>query len=104
MTYFELKHAPEDHLSEDFIDYLREINTVVFELNKWLVIENCKYHREDGRRGWWTAFYKEPIEHHSDISAYQLGKLFDAMPLSWEVRIKKKTDRSVRLAHIHFIE
>lgn len=55
MTYPLLLNAP-DHLSAEFITYLRENNVVIHEDAHWLVIENCKYHTTE--RAWHTAFWK----------------------------------------------
>ncbi len=50
VTYPLLQQAP-DHLSSDFVDYLRDNNEVLMETEDWIVITNCKYN-------WPTAITK----------------------------------------------
>jgi hypothetical protein len=37
-----LKTAPADHFSDEFIQFLRDNNEVVEEIENWLIIKNCK--------------------------------------------------------------
>ncbi len=58
MSYPLLEKAPKDQNSPEFLDFLRANNKVIFDGSGWLVIENCKYHKEDAP--WYTAFWKAP--------------------------------------------
>jgi hypothetical protein len=92
MTYEELlNNAPQDHCSDEFLEYLRNYNKVVQESDIWLVIENFKYHSAE--RPWYTAFLKQsghPVEH-------EIGEWFPDM----EIIIKPKSKRSVNRFHVH---
>lgn len=88
MTYPHLENAPKDHLSPEFLDYLRKENEVLWESEDWLTIRNCKY-------GWPTAFAK--------INNPSLIRLITEYGhLEWKVKPEK--DRSVKRFHIHFIQ
>lgn len=58
MTYEELLAKAPAHDSPAFIDFLRDNNTVVFENDQWIIVENVKYHTAE--RHWFTAFWKSP--------------------------------------------
>jgi hypothetical protein len=90
MSYPLLENAP-DHDSPEFLDYLREHNTVVKEYKNWLVIENCKYHRPD--RPWHTAFWK-----NGSMNTRPLQRLY----WQWEWLKKAKDKQTVERFHIHF--
>lgn len=103
MTYPHLQNAPEDHLSPEFIDYLREHNVVVYETHYWLVIENCKYHKENS--AWYTAFYKLfPIKTVREVPVDAFRELFAYVNLDWQILIKRQKDRTVDRFHVHIIE
>jgi len=46
MSYDLLDKAPKDHMSEEFLQFLRENNKVIYEDIFWLVIANCKYDKQ----------------------------------------------------------
>lgn len=94
MTYPLLEKAPEDHLSLEFLDYLRENNVVIGENNEWLVIENCKYHTKE--KPWYTAFHKlKYTPSFSDIE--ELGLLYQQFSMT----IKSPQKRTVKRFHVH---
>lgn len=106
MSYPLLEKAPKDHHSDEFIEFIRKNNVVIFDLDQWLVIENCKYHHKDGNKAWWTAFYngdRTPLA-LDDVSITDFANLSEMMPRSWEIRIKKASDRTVDRFHVHLIE
>lgn len=93
-TYPLLKNAP-DHDSPEFIDYLRNNNPVVFENPQWIVIENCKYHKEENP--WYTAFHKKGRSYwwqDIDILWFEFGD-------DWEWLKKHPKRKSVKRFHIH---
>lgn len=90
-----LDEAP-DHLSEEFLDYLRAKNVVVYESSRWLIIENCKYHTRE--KAWWTAFYKEDGRYWRNyIEELEQFQKFDLL-------IKSPLRRTVQRFHIHLVE
>jgi len=99
MTYPLLKQAPKDHMSEEFLQFLRDNNEVIAEDPIWLVIRNCKYDKPEKR--WYTAFYKLP---HTKTSAIRdivwLAERFGH--LNWLIKAPK--DRSVKRFHVHLYE
>ena len=96
MTYPLLKQAPKNHMSAEFIDFVRANNTVILETPAWIVVENCKYHTKKRRH--YTAFYKYlyGIEDCLDVI---LKKFPDMLAY-----INPPQKRSVRRFHIHFID
>lgn len=89
MTYPLLKNAPPHH-SDEFIDYLRDNNVVVWEDDCWIVIRNCKYYRED--RPWFTAFAIGDV-----VNFYNLLYRFS----NYEWKKKRASDQTVKRFHIH---
>ena len=87
--------------------FLRENNRVVYENEEWLVIENCKYHMKDGNKGWHTAFLKSNEPWHI-IQTKHYDRLRGVIIMmgysTWEMRVKRQQDRSVKRLHVHFIE
>lgn len=109
MTYSLLEKAPKNHHSPEFLQFLRDNNTVVFENDYWLFIENCKYNNQDGNKRWHTAFLKsnqgwfimQDAHYHALKSAMIMS---DLDYTQWEMRIKAPKNRSVGRYHVHFIE
>jgi hypothetical protein len=95
MSYPLLEQAPKDHLSQEFLQFLREKNVVIHENKNWLIIENCKYHKKE--KPWYTAFYKKVLlpEKH------ELGELLLFAPYGFNVMIKPIEERSVDRWHAH---
>ncbi len=87
MTYPLLDNAPADHNSEEFLQYLRDNNPVLYEDTYWLVIENCKY-------GWPTAFAK-----HDMLSIQPLVERYG----QYEWKVKPADKRTVGRFHIHIL-
>lgn len=102
-----LKNAPA-HDSDEFLDYLREHNKVVFDNGQWLVIENVKYHNLKGKP-WYTAFHKTTRKSHVVIgSTYQIEWYNDIDILwsyddwaEWEWLKKSADKQTVNRFHIH---
>ena len=88
-SYPLLDNAPE-HDSPDFISYLRRNNVVIHEDERWIVIENCKYHTFE--KPWYTAFHKE-----GTVNLFPLIKKFGHM--EWRKKSVKK--QTVKRFHIH---
>lgn len=100
MTYPHLENAPVNHCSPEFLDYLRENNTVVWENDQWLVIENCKYHTAD--QLWLTAFLKElGVEHERDW--YDDVDILYYKFTDFHLLVKPEHKRSVRRPHVHLV-
>ncbi len=97
-----LAKAPKDHNSPEFLDYLRANNEVVKEYDHWLVIKNCKYHREDSP--WYTAFWKhDPMMMNSvqfDIGLINLLNEYS----NWEWLKKAASKQTVIRFHIHLVK
>lgn len=105
MSYPLLEQAPENHHSTAFLNFLRENNKVVHENAEWLIIENCKYNKENER--WHTAFLKSNKGWHimQAIHFEALKSAINQMGYEqWELRIKKPSHRTVKRFHVHFIE
>lgn len=90
-----LKTAPEDHKSEEFLDFLRQNNNVVWENAGWLVIDNCKY-----GEGWRTAFFKWTDD---DVYASRYMHEVYAQYPECKIIIKAPAKRSVKRFHFHII-
>ena len=86
-SYQLLEQAPQDHLSEEFLQFLRDNNEVVWEDTCFLVIKNCKY-------DWLTAFAK-----HDMLSMQPLIDQYG----QYEWRVKPADKRTVKRFHIHII-
>lgn len=93
-----LQNAPP-HDSDEFLDYLRANNVVVYENDVWLIIENCKYHTPEVP--WHTAFFK-PIGEHGAIPAMSLLS-FAYWDWEWLKKAKVKQTVPSRF-HIHLID
>lgn len=91
-----LKKAPQDHFSEEFIQFLRDNNEVIEENYYWLVIRNIKNSQD------YTAFYipRDDREYFSRflMDLCQLRPYFDR---EWKIKAPHK--RSVKLFHVHLI-
>ena len=99
MTYELLEKAPKDHLSDEFLQFLRENNEVIEENDLWLIVANCKYDTP-GKR-WYTAFWKPAKIRMAPMSS--LGYLSEAYGhLTWLIKAPK--DRSVKRFHVHLYE
>lgn len=97
MTYPLLEQAPKDHLSPEFLEFLRTHNVVEWENEQWLCIRNCKYWTEE--RPWLTAFNKRNDGcwwKDVDILWYEFG--------DWKWIKKAASKQTVRMFHIHLIK
>ena len=88
MTYETLLANAPDHLSPEFLEYLKEHNEVVFDDDSFLAVKNVKY-------GWTTAFAKT-----EDPRLDGLIVLYG----DYEWRVKPKSKRTVKRFHIHIID
>lgn len=90
-----LKNAPE-HDTPEFLQFLRNNNIVVYENDKWLVIENCKYH--SATYPWYTAFHKTyNTAWFQDINTMLCDNDWE----EWAWLKKSAHDQSVKRFHIH---
>ena len=96
MKYKEFQDAPEDHCSEEFLEYLRNKNTVIAEDDDWILIENYIYHKPEARH--YTAFNKQNNVY--TIPWY----LYTFHCFGWQILVNAIVDRSVDRWHVHFIE
>ena len=102
-----LKNCPS-HTSPEFIEYLREHNRVVDENESWILIENCKYHSDDG--AYYTAFLKTPVRQKINVTLVlpqewsSLWRMYQRCCDGWEIKIKSSTKRSIDRFHVHFIQ
>lgn len=108
MNYEKLLDDAPDHMSDEFLEYLKRFNRIVWENDQWLVIENFKYH--DAQSPWYTAFHKPKAKGDRFYTNASTEWWDDIDILDSEFRNKgfdlliKATDRqSVRRAHIHLI-
>lgn len=91
-----LDSAPADHLSPDFIVYLKKTSKVVMETEDWFIVENIKYHTDE--LPWYTAFDLNP-----DMTLeYKLQNLHWEFP-EWKVIIHPVIIRTVKRFHVHLI-
>lgn len=82
-----LTDAPE-HSSDEFLDYIRANNPVLYEDGEFVVIKNIKY-------GWPTAFAKSPTPRFTERFLELYGDY------EW---LKKPADKqTVKRFHIHLI-
>lgn len=92
-----LKKAPQDHFSEEFIQFLRDNTKIVEETDNWLIIENCKDPKD------YTAFYIR-----LNWKSYWYMFISDLQGLEHytnrEWKIKAPHKRSVGLYHVHLIQ
>lgn len=109
MTYEKLlADAPQDHLSNEFLEYLKRFNRIVWENDQWLVIENFKYHTPDDN--WYTAFHK-PKEKGDRFYSNAVTSMWDDLDIldskfrqmGFDLLIKASERQSVRRAHVHLI-
>ena len=98
MTYPLLEQAPKDHMSEEFLQFLRDNNEVIEETPWWLVVANCKYDTPEKR--WYTAFFKHGIGWNAFDEMRFLYPRFGH--LNWLIKAPK--DRSVKRFHVHLTE
>jgi hypothetical protein len=91
-----LDSAPDDHSSDEFIEWLVDNNIVVFNAEGWVVIENIKYHNEE--LPWLTAFDVRP----EMTWQYKLQLLQWEFP-EWKIIIHPPILRSVKRFHVHLI-
>lgn len=98
MSYQSLLAEAPDHLSPEFIDYLRDNNVVVFEDDFWIVIENIKYH--SSTQAHHTAFTKK----HGIPGVNGIPPWHYRLYPGWEIHIKPSSKRTVQRWHVHFIE
>ena len=99
MSYDLLDKAPKDHMSEEFLQFLRENNEVVEETPCWLIVANCKYDKPEKR--WFTAFYKLP---HGIMGGCRDMRFLPERFFAWNWLIKAPKDRSVKRFHVHLYE
>ena len=106
MKYDELLNETPDTLTPEFLDHLRTTkkDCVVKELKYWLVVENFKYHHQEGFEDHWTAFYKQPKEQACEIEAGAWKELYDWIPTYRQVLLNRSSDRSITLFHLHIIK
>lgn len=94
-----LKKAPQDHFSEEFIQFLRDKpNRVVKETYNWLIIENCKDPKD------YTAFFIRDLwREDNKMFLMDLTELLkDYGDREWKIKAPHK--RSVKLFHVHLIQ
>ena len=96
--YEKLKYP--DSTTDEFLDYLKENNKIVFESIYWLVVENCKYHSNENPH--YTAFWRDSAT--CEFENYdELDKIKTYLGLNdWFMYINAKKDRSIKRFHIHF--
>lgn len=58
--YLKFMESAPDQESPAFVDFLRATNKVVVEFDRWIVVENLKFHTQ--QRPWYTAFHKPKYE------------------------------------------
>lgn len=106
MTYEELQATMPDHLTPEFLDWLRNTDptAIVKELDNWLIVENIKYHNKEGYQDHWTAFYKHPEKFAYQVSSEAWKEIFDWMPTYRQVLINRDSERSIQLFHLHVIK
>ncbi len=91
-----LKTAPTNHFSDKFIQFLRDNNTVIEELTRWLVIKNVKDPND------YTAFYIDKKKRKSLESFFEnLPDLEHYKNREWKIKAPHK--RTVKLYHVHLI-
>lgn len=98
MSYPLLEQAPQDHSSEEFLQFLRDHNEVIKENRIWLVIANCKY--DAPQRRWFTAFYKP----QGVPQRVHFGRLFIDTPFGWSMMMKEPEKRTVKRPHVHIFQ
>lgn len=112
MSYQKLLEKAPAHDSEEFIDFLKLNNTVVWENPQWIVVENFKYHTPD--RPWYTAFWKGPVysipEGKSYADSPEKTEWYNDIDILWyefgdfEWLKKAKSDQTINRFHIHLIK
>lgn len=94
-----LKTVPQDHFSDEFVNFLKNNNEVVDKAYNWLIIKNIKYHGD-----WLTAFYIGwRIENGSFNQSAAIADMWQLIPKykDREWLIKAPHKRSVKLFHVH---
>lgn len=106
MEYEKLLGITPDHLTPEFLEHLRngEKDSVVKELEYWLIVENIKYHHKEGFQDHWTAFYKQPKEQACEIKGEAWKELYAWIPTYRQVLLNRASDRSIDLFHVHIIK
>lgn len=97
-TYEQLLAEAPDHMSDEFLQYLRDNNVVVTEVSHWLIIENCKYHTKE--RPYYTAFFKPALDILTIADLKELGHAVFNM----DMLIKASARRTVKRFHVHLIK
>lgn len=99
MTYPHLENAPKDHLSDEFLEYLRATNVVVADNDHFLIVENCKHHTPEAPH--LTAFVLDSHGHWFDFVEELYAKYrYDG----YDLLIKAPHRQSVRRPHVHLIK
>jgi len=92
-----LKTVPEDHFSDEFIQFLRDNNEVVEETYDWLIIKNVKDLND------YTAFFVGPnLKKSWGAFLVSLPELEHYKDREWIIKAPHK--RSVQLFHVHLIK
>jgi len=87
-----------DHMSDKFIDYLRDKNVVVEETDTYIAIENIKYHTPE--RPWITLFLKDATGSGEGKVLEEALKKYD----DWTMVRWKASERSIKRSHLHFFK
>lgn len=91
-----------DHMSDKFIDYLRDNNVVVEETDTYIIIENIKYHTPENPCH--TLFLKEePSVFDMKILVTFVSFLRDKYD-DWTMVRWKADERSIKRFHVHFFK
>lgn len=91
-----------DHMSDEFIDYLRANNVVAEETDVYIIIENIKYHTKETPCH--TLFLKE------EPSIFDLKVLYVFVAFmrhkydDWTMVRWKADERSIKRFHVHFFK
>lgn len=98
VNYETLLQGAPDHMSPEFIKYLRDNNKVVHDSLEWLIIENTKYHTKENP--WHTAFYKGTDYYLALLDLVHIPNSYR----DWKWLKKPKKKQSVLRYHIHLIK
>jgi len=97
-----VKEAPQDHLSDEFIMFLANNNEVVALLKNWIIIKNCKHHRDS--RTWYTAFAFNHALSGMFLQNVDWEDLMVWIPRGMAVMVRKEEDRSIDRFHAHIFD
>ena len=97
MNYEQLLANAPDHMTPEFLEYLKENNVVMVDEDFWLIIENAKYHSKD--KPWYTAFWKKEGT-PDDQEIQNLHSVY----YDFDLLIKARKRRSVKRFHVHLIQ